>query len=64
MQYINELHILFVTYHLYLFTGYMSDTGMRDKIGLSLQLVMTSCITISIGVITCGCLVSLILWLK
>ncbi len=33
MQYINEIHILLVTYHLYLFTGYMVDTYMREVIG-------------------------------
>ncbi len=36
MQYIDEIHILLVTYHLYLFTGYMNDTYMREVIGKSL----------------------------
>jgi hypothetical protein len=33
MQYIDEIHILLVTYHLYLFTRYMIDTNMREVMG-------------------------------
>lgn len=33
MQYLNEVHVLLITYHLYLFTDYMIDVDLREIVG-------------------------------
>lgn len=35
MQYLNEGHVLLITYHLYLFTDFMPDVNVREVVGVS-----------------------------
>jgi hypothetical protein len=46
---INEASILLVTYHLYQFTGFMTDLDMRTYVGYSMIVVTISSVLLSIG---------------
>ena len=46
---INETSILLVTYHLYQFTGFMTNLEMRTNVGYSMILVTILSVLFSIG---------------
>jgi hypothetical protein len=33
MQYLTEVHLVLITYHLFLFTDYMIDMKLREMVG-------------------------------
>ncbi len=49
MQLVNEGFVLLLIYHLYLFTNFVKDVEVREKIGTSLMIVTIACIGVNLG---------------
>ena len=51
MNLFNEAFVLFITYHLYQFTEFMTDLKARDIVGLSIILVTVINVLLNISVV-------------
>lgn len=51
MELVNQTFVLLVTYHLYMFTEFMTDMDARKIIGLSLMVTVLLNIVLSLGVV-------------
>lgn len=51
MDLINEVFVLFATYHLYCFTDFMTDEANQKICGYSLMLLIVINIVINIGLV-------------
>ena len=51
MNLFNEAFVLFITYHLYQFTDFMTDLNARDLVGLSVIIVTVFNVLLNISVV-------------
>jgi hypothetical protein len=49
VQLVNEGFVLLLIYHLYLFTNFVKDVEVREKIGTSLMIVTIALIGVNLG---------------
>ena len=49
LELLNEVFVLFITYHLYQFTDFMPDLAVRDIVGKSLIYTTFANVAINIG---------------
>jgi hypothetical protein len=51
MELVNEAFVLIMTYHLYMFTDFMTDLKMRGFVGFSMIAITVLNVLLSIGVV-------------
>ena len=52
LELLNEVFVLFITYHLYQFTDFMPDLAVRDVVGKSIIYTTFANVAINIGHLT------------
>lgn len=64
MELVNEAFVLVTNYHLFMFTNFLSDLDMREKVGTSL--IITTCLNVivDLGVVTIISLITSVRKLK